>query len=284
LFGKPISASRSPALHNRLFQDAGLPHRYDLFETDNVADVRTLLSRKDFGGASVTIPLKLDIMGELDELTEAAKVIGAVNTIIPTSGTNEAGRKRLLGDNTDWQGMVYTLRNAGVKPQSGGTAAMVIGCGGTARAAIFALKSLNFESIHVVARNPTKAEELIASFPNDYGLQLLPNKAAVADKIVSPLLAVISTIPADRPLDSTVRETLSAALGQSPASSTATRALLEMAYKPRQTEAMQLAQDAGDWKAIPGLEVLAAQGWYQYKLWTGVQPLYAHARSVVLGE
>ncbi|KEY64135.1 hypothetical protein S7711_09695 [Stachybotrys chartarum IBT 7711] len=283
LFGKPISASRSPALHNRLFGDAGLPHRYDLFETDQIADVRALLSKEDFGGASVTIPLKLDIMGELDELTEAAKVIGAVNTVIPMSGTNQGGRRRLLGDNTDWQGMVFTLRSAGIGSQSGGTAAMVIGCGGTARAAVFALKSLKFDSIYVVARNPSKAEELLASFPEDYGLHFLPNRAA-AEKIALPLLAIISTIPADQPLDSSVRETLAGAISQSTTPSIQSRALLEMAYKPRQTEAMQLAQNAGGWKAIPGLEVLAAQGWYQFKLWTGIQPLYAHARNVVLGE
>ncbi|KOS19500.1 Pentafunctional AROM polypeptide [Escovopsis weberi] len=94
LFGKPIAQSRSPALHNSLFKHVGLPHRYQLFETDRVEDLLHLLRKPGFGGASVTIPLKRDVMKHVDVLTPAAKMIGAINTIVPSS---KGGQLQLLG-------------------------------------------------------------------------------------------------------------------------------------------------------------------------------------------
>ncbi|KAH0553036.1 hypothetical protein GP486_006768, partial [Trichoglossum hirsutum] len=82
LFGKPIAASRSPALHNALFLQSGLPYRYELLETDDTNDVEGVIRSESFGGASVTIPLKLDIMKYLDEIADEARIIGAVNTIV----------------------------------------------------------------------------------------------------------------------------------------------------------------------------------------------------------
>ncbi|KAH7146598.1 Shikimate dehydrogenase [Dactylonectria macrodidyma] len=285
LFGKPISLSRSPALHNTLFSQLGLPHQYHLLETDNVTDVQDVLKSPDFGGASVTIPLKLDIMAHVNELSVAAKTIGAVNTVIPVGEADSNGRRLLLGDNTDWKGMVYALKDAGVETQSGSDvnrAAMVVGSGGTTRAAIFALHSLGFSPIYVAARDLTKANALTADFPAEYALQTLSDVAA-ADKVSLNLQVVISTIPADRPIDSGLRDLVALILGRPPVDETR-RVLLEMAYKPRHTPIMQLAEDAGNWTTIPGLEVLASQGWYQFESWTGITPLYVDARAAVLGS
>ncbi|KAF4458455.1 3-phosphoshikimate 1-carboxyvinyltransferase [Fusarium albosuccineum] len=284
LFGKPVSASRSPALHNTLFGQTGLPHQYHRLETDNIEDARDILRAPDFGGASVTIPLKLDVMGQVDELSDAARTIGAVNTIVPQGKADASGRRRLVGDNTDWRGMVHALRDAGVESQTGSDAkgaAMVVGSGGTTRAAIFALHSLGFGPIYIAARNQTKADALAADFPTDYQLQGL-SKTSDADAVSANLRVVISTIPADRPIDPSLGE-LVAALLRRPAVDTGRRVLLEMAYKPSHTPIMQLAEDAGDWTTIPGLEVLASQGWYQFELWTGITPLYRDARAAVLG-
>jgi pentafunctional AROM polypeptide len=78
-----------------------------------------------------------------------------------------------------------------------------------------------------------------------------------------PLTAVISTIPADKPIDSSMRESLSVVLARPSDQGIIPKVLLEMAYKPRRTEVMELADKLGGWTTIPGLEVLAAQGWYQ---------------------
>ncbi|WYZ37423.1 hypothetical protein EsH8_II_000929 [Colletotrichum jinshuiense] len=283
LFGKPISASRSPALHNTLFGLVGLPHKYLRKETDNAADVREVIRSPDFGGASVTIPLKLDIMKEIDEVSEAARILGAVNTIIPVSGGG-GGNTKLLGDNTDWQGIVHSLRSTGITSHSQAGAqhsAMVIGSGGTTRAAIFALHALGFGPIYALARNTRNLEALKASFPSEYRIEALQSASEVPTLVTSPTV-MVSTIPADKPVDPSLRETLVKVLHNQTAVD-GKRVLLEMAYQPRHTPLMQLAEDAG-WETIPGLEVLAAQGWYQFQKWTDIIPLYQTARAAVLGE
>ncbi|KAI0914655.1 EPSP synthase-domain-containing protein [Ustulina deusta] len=280
LFGKPISASRSPALHNTLFHQAGLPHEYSLFETDSATDVQHLIRSPEFGGASVTIPLKLDIMPLVDEISDSAKAIGAVNTIIPVESGE--GRVRLVGDNTDWTGMVYSLRMAGLTlPTSSANntfSGMVVGSGGTTRAAVYAQRSLGFSPIYLVARNRTAAGEIISSFPQDYNLVHVED----ASHVRQLPNVIISTVPADRPLDTSMRELLVSVLRQ-PRQMGRSRIFLEMAYKPQHTPLMGLAEDSG-WITIPGLEVLTSQGYYQFQIWTGITPLFSDARAAVLGE
>ncbi|KAI1430954.1 EPSP synthase-domain-containing protein [Xylaria sp. CBS 124048] len=276
LFGNPISASRSPALHNALFHQAGLPHKYSLFETDTVSSVRDLIRSPNFGGASVTIPLKLDVIPLLDDISDGAKAIGAVNTIIPV--TSEEGNVRLLGDNTDWMGMVYSLRMAGFTLPANSATCMVVGSGGTTRAAVYALHSLGFHSIYLVARNKSTVEDIISSFPADYNISHVEDAANV-QHVPS---VIISTVPADRPVDPSMGSLLDTVVKQR-RQSNQRGFFLEMAYKPRQTPLMELAERAG-WITIPGLEVLTSQGFYQFQLWTGITPLFSDARAAVLGE
>lgn len=264
IFGTPISHSRSPPLHNTLFKANGLPHTYSRFETDHAPDVKDLIRSPSFGGASVTIPLKLDIIPLLDSVSEAVKVIGAVNTIIPVDD-HSTGKRTLLGDNTDWMGMVYALRQAGIAKTTrsaaeAGGSAVVIGSGGTTRAGIFALHSLGYAPIYIVARNAAHVATLAESFPSDYDVQHLTSTSDEA--LLSPPKVVVSTIPADTPMEGGVRDVVASVLHRPAAGET--RALLEMAYKPRRTAVMAMAEDAG-WETIPGLEVLSAQGWYQVR-------------------
>lgn len=257
LFGKPISASRSPALHNTLFRQTGLPHEYSLFETDVASEVKDLIRAPDFGGASVTIPLKLDIMGLLDEISDSAKVIGAVNTIIPLT---KGEKTHLLGDNTDWRGMVYSLRSAGAaSPVSSSTSssALVVGAGGTSRAAIYALHSLGHRPIYVAARNAEKSSALASSFPADFKVEPVADESLVREAPNT----IITTVPADKPLDTTIKSLMDSVLSRSGQLGTP-RVLLEMAYKPRRTPLMELAEGFG-WVTVPGLEVLSSQGYYQ---------------------
>jgi pentafunctional AROM polypeptide len=262
LFGRPISASRSPALHNTLFRQTGLPHQYSRLETDRAEDVKEVIRSPDFGGASVTIPLKLDIIPLLDDITDAAKIIGAVNTIVPTpSGPGMA--PRLVGENTDWLGMTHSLVSASYTTVSSGApgSALVIGAGGTARAAIYALQSLAHSPIYIVSRTPSKLSAMISTFPAEFNITPLTELSA-AESISDVPRVAIATIPADKPIEQNMREILAMMLRHPNSTTTQQRTLLEMAYKPSQTALMQMAKDAG-WVTIPGLEVLSAQGWYQ---------------------
>lgn len=260
LIGKPISESRSPALHNTLFEQMGLPHKYQLLETADAEDVRKVLTSPDFGGASVTIPLKQDMSRFVDELTVAAQTIGAINTIIPVAGGGENACQRLLGDNTDWKGMVHVLSRVGIGAENE-DAALVIGCGGTSRAAIFALHSLGFKPLYLTGRDTKKAEALISEFPHDYEIQVLAS-CEEAVKAAVKLGVVISTIPGNQVIDAALREILATAFDGATRQGHS-RILVEMAYKPRRTPVMEMAERAGGWITVPGLEVLTSQGCFQ---------------------
>ncbi|KAI1320063.1 EPSP synthase-domain-containing protein [Xylariaceae sp. FL0255] len=274
LFGSPIKLSQSPVLHNALFKQNGLPHNYIRHETENAADVRDLIRSHTFGGASVTIPLKLDIMPLLDEVSEAAKIIGAVNTIFPISSKGEI---RLRGDNTDWAGMVLSLREAGFTSTSQNSG-MVVGSGGTTRAAIYALHSLGLSPIYLVARNKSSVETLRSLFPADYNIVHVEAAGAVDH----PPNVIIGTVPAQQSVEPGMREILGSVFKQLEKSQ-GLRLYLEMAYQPQHTALMGLAEEAG-WTSIPGLEVLVSQGFFQFQLWTGITPLFSDCREIVLGK
>ena len=264
LFGSPISLSRSPSLHNKLFKANGLPHRYDLFETDTAQKLEDILRTTDFGGASITIPLKLGVMQYLDEVHHDARVIGAVNTIIvdPVRTSTRGRPQYLIGANTDWKGMMLVLDKAGAQ-YSGGQSALVIGSGGTARAAIYALHKMGYCPLYIIGRTHAKVNAVIETFPLEYNLQMLGSQADIATLQAIPTLA-IGTIPADRPIEPDTREILCQLLKASSTDKAYKKILLEMAYKPATTALMQLVTDNG-WETVRGLEALAGQGFYQVR-------------------
>lgn len=278
LFGKPISQSKSPALHNTLFKSNGLPHHYTLYETDQAAELKKIIRSDDFGGASVTIPLKLDVMPLMDSVSTDARIIGAVNTIVVESPKACNNSKLLVGQNTDWKGMRLVLEATGAQGRCG-KSAMVVGGGGTARAALFALRSMGYSPLYLLGRSPQKLQELVREFPDNYQIQIVcptPDAKTIAETRPS---VVIGTVPADEPIDAKIEETLRNVFKQDEGQEAVLqdhKVLLEMAYKPSKTSLMRLAQDAG-WETIPGLAVLAAQGVYQFKAWTGISPCFEHA-------
>ncbi|KAK2880173.1 hypothetical protein FQN49_000492 [Arthroderma sp. PD_2] len=279
LFGKPISASRSPALHNALFAKAGLSHEYGLLETDKVENVEKFIRSDDFGGASVTIPLKEHIMPLLDEISAEAKIIGAVNTIVPVTPSEGDDRKsrKLVGYNTDWQGMVRCLNDAGATFSKDGVSALIIGSGGTARAAIYSLHNMGYSPIYLVGRTPSNLSKLASSFPAEYNIQVVEDRESVQ---AAPKVA-ISTIPGDQVIETTLRELISLILKK--CEDGAECVLLDMAYKPDVTAIAQLASPAG-WKVVKGLEVLVAQGVYQFEHWTSLTPIYEEAWAAVMNS
>ncbi|KAL8709403.1 MAG: hypothetical protein Q9220_005786 [cf. Caloplaca sp. 1 TL-2023] len=302
LFGKPVAQSKSPAMHNHLFRITGLPHRYHAHETDDASTLETILRSPDFGGASVTIPLKLPIMDFLDSVDDAAKTIGAVNTIVVDSkAATGQPPHHLRGYNTDWTGMRLVLSNAGAETFTSNTTtvananannkhpALVIGGGGTARAAVYALHSMGYAPIYLLGRNREKLEELKKSFPGDYYIAILTTEKDLASMPKQGGVSVaIAAVPADRPLDEGMKTMLERIFGlpdgdrddrdgsddgreEGKEAKRKKKILLEMAYKPPRTPVMELAERNG-WSTIRGLEVLAGQGVGQFELWTGIRP------------
>jgi len=266
LFGNPISQSMSPTLHNTGFDILGLPHKYELLETENVGEeIKIAITDPNFGGASVTIPFKLDIIPLLDKLTPAAEAIGAVNTIVPQQTSDGTGRI-LLGDNTDWIGI-----KASIQLKLGSRAirtALVIGAGGTARAAIYALHALDAQIIYLYNRTASKAQELAGAFP-EARIKVIDQIEQWSDGL-SPPNVIVSTVPASatstEEITNNTMNLTTALFGyrDGPA------VVVDMAYRPAQTPLLRVASAAGgNWATVRGVDVLLEQGYEQFKTWTG---------------
>jgi pentafunctional AROM polypeptide len=154
ILGHNIAYSVSPQMHGAAFAATKLPHEYVRVDVETVEEFieSELFTASDFGGTSVTIPHKQAIIPYVDVLSESAKAIGSVNTIIVKEeyvsaeehvgdGEEEGGedgfRRVIYGDNTDWKGIYNPLsRLLGSQRQAGDTC-LILGAGGTARAAAF---------------------------------------------------------------------------------------------------------------------------------------------------
>jgi shikimate dehydrogenase len=150
LLGRGISYSASPAMHAAAFRAAGLDWTYDLLDVpaEGLADAVGGLRGPAFAGANVTIPYKVAVMALLDELEGEAVAAGAVNTI-------RRDGERLVGSNTDVAGLRSILGAVGV--EAAGARVVVLGGGGSARAAAIALAGAR---LTFVARRPESVEGL----------------------------------------------------------------------------------------------------------------------------
>ena len=158
LLAHPAGHSVSPAMHNAAFAASGVAARYEARDVapGDLAEAVAALRAPGVLGANVTIPHKLDVLPLMDALTKAAEAVGAVNTVV-----NRAGE--LLGHNTDALGFLRALREAaGLEVK--GTAPVVLGAGGAARAVVYALLSAGVDLVQVYNRTPEKAHALAADF------------------------------------------------------------------------------------------------------------------------
>jgi shikimate dehydrogenase len=132
VLGSPIAHSLSPVLHRAAYEELGLDDwSYDRFEVDEAA-LPGFVGKlgPEWAGLSLTMPLKRAVIPLLDEISETASAVEAVNTVVFT----EDGRR--LGDNTDVPGMVAALRERGIEQVD---SAAILGAGATASSALAAL-------------------------------------------------------------------------------------------------------------------------------------------------
>ena len=266
VLGHPIAHSLSPALHRAAYAylgEANLEYdRRDTLPDDLPAIMRGVRNPAGteeapyIAGLSVTMPLKTAVIQYCDELSETARVTGAVNTVYPRG-------ERVLGDNTDVIGIVNALLHAGLKPNPERDEPAVIGGGATAISALTALHKLGYRRASVYARSLHKLGDLQA-VADRLGVQLeqvslaeLPQN--LAERGHHP---VISTLPA-RAAD----EWASQLSGLKGASATHRPVLLDVAYNPWPS-ALASAWEASGGAVVSGLEMLLYQAVEQVLLFT----------------
>ncbi|KAJ5177984.1 uncharacterized protein N7500_000683 [Penicillium coprophilum] len=254
IFGKGISFSISPTIHNAGFHHYGLPFTYTIYESNSIDGAAALIAKDSFGGASVTMPHKLQAHKFCDEQTETARLIGAINTLI----VKGSGSDRIItGDNTDWSGLYSIMAAHSTKTQIQASTGLVLGAGGAARAALYALHKAGVKRIYLVNRTLVTAEQVRDDFKNVFDIKVI---SSLQDLLEKPEI-IIGTVPAE----TTTEDQFASLFGD--------RGLcVDMSYKPRQTPLLTAAQQNQGWDTVTGVEVLLAQAFDQFSLWTGLEP------------
>lgn len=258
IFGQGISFSMSPTIHLAGFCHYSLPHTYEIHQTETVDELSSLVSSSNFGGASVTMPHKLAIGKFCSTITEHARVIGAVNTLIREDETNT----RLEGDNTDWTGLVEILRQKSIDASNEQEAGLVIGACGASRAALYAMYQTGLKTIYLFNRTKSRAEDIARDFAALFEIIILDNLEDFSSHVYTAPDVIIGTIPAEYYMTS---EKFPPALFVKPHG-----ICVDMSYKPRHTPLLGAALRSGQcWATVTGIEVLLEQAFDQFELWTG---------------
>jgi shikimate-5-dehydrogenase len=265
----------SPIIHSAAFNFHSLPHTYTIHETPTITPLAPLILSPTFGGASVTMPHKLNISTYCSSVSEHVKAIGAVNTLV----VEENGRA-IRGENTDWSGLVSILRATGEGIVESAQTGLVIGAGGASRAALYALYKLGIRDIYLVNRTRATAEKIASDFSALFKIRVFSNLEEISglEEKQRPEI-IISTIPADK----TTMEYFPRGLFGNESKK---GVCVDMAYKPRDTPLLKVAGTVQGWRTVTGVEVLLEQAFEQSELWLGlpapkevmVKELEAHDR------
>jgi len=281
ILGHNIAYSVSPQMHSAAFGATRLPHKYIRIDVPTVEEFveGDFFKGEAFGGASVTIPHKQAIMPYVDVLSEAARDIGSVNTLIAKDEVdteNDCMKRVIYGDNTDWKGIFNPLnRLLGGNVDASSSEqqyALILGAGGTARAAAYVAKKLGLQRLYY-NRTPEKAKDLEESF----GGKVLSSLDQDGDdaclgsflKSGASIKVVISTLPAGA--NFVLPEWI---VKCKPI-------VFDVNYKPYYTELLRQAE-AADLNIVRGSEMLWEQGIGQFEMWTHRTAPYAVMKQVVL--
>lgn len=244
VLGHPVAHSRSPAMHNAALAELGLGGQWayeaiDVPPDELEARVRTMVG-EGFVGANATVPHKGAALSLADTLSETAREIGAANTL-----SFEAGEIR--ADNTDAQGLLDALPSS-----PAGESALVLGAGGAARAAVWALLR-DGAKVDVWNRTALRAGHLCQELggtpvaaPEQDAYELIVNTSTAGMGGGDPF--------ADLPLD--------------PAGFAPGQTVADLVYGERPSPLLAAAEAAGA-TTVDGIEVLVRQGALSLKIWTG---------------
>jgi shikimate dehydrogenase len=265
VLGSPISHSLSPVLHRAAYAALGLDGwRYDAYECDEAGLPGFVAGLgPEWAGLSLTMPLKRVAMEVADEVSPLAAAVGAANTLV-------RGPNGWTADNTDVAGLVMTLRGAQLR----GGRAVLLGAGGTAQAALAALRELGVDEVVVMVRSVSRADELQAA------ARRLGTAPEVDDALADPGRAAAALRGADLVL-STLPAGAADALGAAvPPGAVA----LDAVYAPWPTPFAAAAAERGA-RVMSGLEMLLHQAVVQVELMTGrlgpVDPMRAALDAAV---
>lgn len=262
LIGSPVSHSGSPAMHNYSFERKGIDGAYLAFDVplDKIADAVAGLKTFHVKGFNVTMPCKTAIMDYLDEVSPAARLIGACNTVV----VGEDGK--MTGYNTDGQGFTDNLREHGVEVK--GKKLLILGTGGAANAISIQTALEGAKEIMIFNRRDEffasgqKIVDKLADAVPECRVEMcdLEDQSRLADAVKNSDILINATKVGMKPMDG---ETLIPAELFHP-----DLVVADTVYNPLETRLLREAREAGC-QVIGGIGMLLWQGAAAFRLFTG---------------
>jgi shikimate dehydrogenase len=272
VLGSPISHSLSPALHMAAYRALGLSHwSYGAHEVQAPAMRRFVAGLgPQWAGLSLTMPLKEAAFEVADEVSDLARDVGAINTLVRRADGGWSG------ENTDVYGVSQSLHEAGCTQV---TSALVLGSGATARSVVAALASLGCEKVTFAVRSAARPETLDQA--SRAGLEVdVVGLGQVAD-LLGDTRVVVSTLPGNAIPGNTLHENaLTGRLlheGPRPVG----HLLMDVVYTGWPTPLARTFHEAGA-SVVSGLEMLVHQAAEQVRLMTGLRPPVDQMRAAGL--
>ncbi len=261
VLGHPVSHSRSPAMQNAALAELGLARKwsYEAIEVvpEHFAALVASLPDDDFAGVNVTVPHKLAALDLADEASDAAREIGAANTL------SFGRRGRVTADNTDAAGVIGAI-GAPVE----GLRALVLGAGGSARAAIWALRNAGAE-VSIWNRTRQKAESLASEFDVAVERRAASGERpeiGAADLVVNATTVGLAQASSRPPGHGDLKH-----LPFDADAVNASQIVVDLVYGSYETALASRARERGA-RVIDGLDVLVHQGAASLRIWTGREP------------
>jgi shikimate dehydrogenase len=254
IMGYPIAHSLSPLMHTFALREQHLDGIYVPFLVEPAQLAAAVAGARALGicGFNVTIPHKETIMAYLDEVSAAARAIGAVNTVHICAG-------KTVGYNTDGEGFLQPLQTLQFPFTT--TTTSILGAGGAARAVAVALLEAGCTVLHLANRTSARAARLVESlrdlFPHAQ-LTVVPWAEAASTAQHCDLVVNATSVGLHQAGEALLPETCFHP-GQ---------VVYDLVYRPLYTPLLQAAQRAGA-TVIPGLDMLIGQGAAAFQLWTG---------------
>ncbi|EOY7274174.1 shikimate dehydrogenase [Clostridioides difficile] len=264
LIGTPVGHSKSPVMYNYSFEKLDLDYRYLAFDitVDKVKEALSAIKTFNIKGANVTMPCKSAVTEYMDELSPAARIIGACNTIVNDNG-------KLVGHITDGVGYVRNLKENEVEVK--GKKVTIMGAGGAATAiqvqcaldgareiSIFNAKDDFYKRAEQTVENIKK--EVPKCIVNLYDLE---DTNKLYEEIESSDILTNATLIGMKPYDNETNIKDTSVLRKD-------LVVTDVVYNPRKTKMIEDAESNGC-KAIGGLEMLLYQGAESFNLYTGLE-------------
>ena len=264
IIGKPISHSLSPLIQMTIAKELGIDFVYSAFHIEeSLEEAIKGAYALGISGLNITIPFKQEVISHLLELSDEAKIIGAVNTLLRING----GYK---GYNTDVYGIKMSLEKADINIKKKDI--VLLGAGGAAKAVLYVCAKEGVESISLISRDINKAkvlsESVKAGFPdiklNFIRLSELDAKNSISEYLPKNDYIAFQASPVG------MHPNVDKAIIECKDFYDKCEAGMDLVYNPAKTKFMQYFIDDNK-KVINGLDMLIYQGVRAFELWNGIE-------------